>query len=162
LSIKSGRLQKRLPLQVLKSNNPAEQALFDLQAEALTNVEMEDLKETSLAFRQFASQHPELPPEDEWNAGQLCEYFAMQGHKIVDFNGERVPLVRDPAEWEKAFQWKSAMGVLRLNIPEKVRQENQKLAVQEVMRRQNETDEDAMYAMPLNELAAKARARSWR
>jgi hypothetical protein len=102
-----------------------------------------------MAYRQFAADHPEYPTDSDEASYQLCEFFEMEGKKVVDFNGVRLPLATDPKDWERAFEWKKSRGTLPLNMDAKRRLEAEELARQATERRQNLANEDDLYNMPM-------------
>jgi len=107
----------------------AEEAYYRCQLEALSNLEEADLRETILAYKEFAAAHPEFDGTNEHNSAEICEYLALKhGTRIVDFNGMRVPLATSPELWQEAFEWKVGQGRLHLNLSEQLRLEAQEAA----------------------------------
>lgn len=133
-----------------------------IEEEALTNVQRADLDEMTSRFLEFKSLHPEYLDSD-FNLNMMTEYWTLKGIPAVVWDGKLMPLVTRYEDWEEAYNWKLAHGQLQINpsvMGAKESLEASQRAAQEVITRREGDDEAASYAMPLNELAA--RARGWK
>jgi hypothetical protein len=132
-----------------------------IQEEALSNYERQQITDTALAYRQFYARHPEMIDND-YNSGQLCEYFALKDIKIVQLNDSNVPLAVSPEMWEEAYRWKMSMSALQVDpakMSELQRQEAQRKAKAAIEAELNAPTEDELYNLPMRELEKRARGK---
>lgn len=148
-----------LPLKMptdVKAGSP-EYIKYEVQHEALSNVEQDQIRKTVVGYREFIERHPEYVRDDP-NSANLVEYLSLKGKRLVAFNGADVPLNASVEDWEEAFQWKCANQMVRLDPGVMNAQEQLKAQARaKEYLEHKEPSEDELYAMPWAEFDKRAR-----
>lgn len=146
-----------LPLNLPKDVKPGspEEALFKMQEEGLSNAQRMQLRATKAAYNEMAALHPEI--KDSANAAQIMEYLVLKGAPLVAYNGAEVPLAPDIEQWEAAYAWKLANGMLRIDPSLMAAQEvrSAQMKAQEYLDRKEPT-EDELDAWATQEISRRA------